>query len=79
MSGGYRERISKTFYLNNENVFLITYQNWQKYGSSFYCLYEDTIRLSLFYETNKIKEMVNLIKELNFIHAKVTVLSKTFF
>ena len=69
----------KTFYLNNENVFLITYQIWQKYGSSFYCFDEDTIRLSLFYETNKVKEMVNLIKELNFIHAKVTVLSKTFF
>ena len=69
----------KTFYLNNENVFLITHQLWQKYGSSFYCLDEDTIRLSLFYKTNKVKKMVNLIKELNFLHAKVTVLSKTFF
>ena len=69
----------KTFYLNNENVFLITYQLWQKYDSSFCCLDEDTIRLSLFYKTNKVKKMVNLIKELNFLHAEVTVLSKTFF
>ena len=70
---------SKTFYLNNEQVFLVTYQLWEKYDSSFYCLDEETIKLAFSYETNKVKKIVALIRELNFLDAKVTVLSKTFF
>ena len=69
----------KTFYMNNESVFLISYQLWQKYSSAFFCLDEETLKLSVYYVKNKVKKMLSLIKDFNFLHAKVTVLSKTFF
>lgn len=69
----------KTFSMNNKSVFLICYQLWQKYSSAFSCLDDETLKLSVYYETNKVKKMLSLIKDLNFLHAKVTVLSKTFF
>ena len=70
----------KTFYKNNEAIFLVCYQLWQKYSSGFFCLDEDTLKLAVHFETNKVKKkMLSLIKDLCFLHAKVTVLSETFF
>ena len=72
----------KTFYKNNEAIFLVWYQLWQKYSSGFFCLDEDTLKLAVYFETNKVKKkkkMLSLIKDLCYLQAKVTVLSKTFF
>ena len=69
----------KTFCKNNEAVFLITYQLWQKFSSGFFCLDVMTLKFAVHFETNKVKKMLSLIRELYFLHAKVTVLSKFFF
>ena len=46
----------KTFYKNNEAIFLVCYQLWQKYSSGFFCLDEDTLKLAVYFETNKVKK-----------------------
>ena len=71
--------IIRTFYLNNEKVFLVCHQLWRKFDEEFLYLDNRTIKFAIFYELNNVQNLLTKIKKLVEINAKVTVFAKTFF
>ena len=71
--------IIRTFYLNNEKVFLVCHQLWRKFDEEFLYLDNRTIKFAIFYELNNVQNLLTKIKKLVEINARVTVFAKTFF
>ena len=71
--------IIRTFYLNNDKVFLVCYQLWRKFDEEFFYSDNRTIKFAIFYELNNVQNLLTEIKKLIEINARVMVFAKSFF
>ena len=64
-------------YKNHLKQFLICHQLWEKFNSEYILLDNLTFKFAVAYETNKIKSFIKMIKKLEMLQAKATVIFKT--
>ena len=58
-----KREIIRTFYPNNQKVFLICYQLWRKFDEEFFYLDNRTIKFAIFYELNNVQNLLTEIKK----------------
>ena len=73
-----KRRILEEVYKNNLVDFLVCHQIWQKFSPEFILLEKTTMAYAIVYEMKKSKSFMTEIEKLSFLHAKVTVLTKTY-
>ena len=71
--------ILKTFFINNEKIFLILYQLHIKFSSEFFYLDSKTLKFAVLYELNKVRTLLSDLEKLAVLNSRVTVFCKSFF
>ena len=74
-----KRQILRTFYVNNEKIFLVLYQLHMKFCSEFFYLDPKTLKFAVFYELNKVQTLLSDLEKLAVLNARVTVFYKSFF
>ena len=74
-----KRRILRTFYVNDEKIFLVLYQLHMKFCSEFFYLDPKTLKFAVLYELNKVQTLLSDLEKLAVLNTRVTVFYKSFF